>query len=201
MSDAGLSVLPKQLEPVNVYHIEAKLLDQRLYAISRELRDARDHWEMKSDRCEAAVSQARAYLEECASEYRCLLDTAGQLATRSEIAKAVALLCAVFPSADRTDLSGFARIACEDVGQMRPSRYALHTALKELRRSSKWLPAISEILPELRKHEDRLAGRRNAFTSLPKLIEQVEARRDEIIRKRKAHALRSAPLPKNDTPA
>ena len=75
-------------------------------------------------------------------------------ATRREIAGALAGLVAAFPNAAKKELQIYGRLLAKDVSDAAPSCGALGHACTILRRTSRFLPAISEVLEAIRSAEE-----------------------------------------------
>jgi hypothetical protein len=79
--------------------------------------------------------------------------------TRNDGKREIGLLLAAFPNAARADLAAFGRLACEDVWALQPSGIALETACRQLRRTTKFVPTISEILETLARVQANYTAR------------------------------------------
>jgi hypothetical protein len=70
-------------------------------------------------------------------------------ATNIEIAKHLALLLKSFPNAGKDNAEMFGRMLCEDVAAQQPTIGGLEAACRHLRRTSRFIPVIAEVLTAL----------------------------------------------------
>jgi hypothetical protein len=114
----------------------------------------------------------RVMAEKWFTDMRNFVAHASKPVTREDIAKHIILLIACFPG-NREPV--FGRMLCEDVGALQPSVGALESACRDLRRTSKFMPAICEVIEAVRLAEGRIkwAGRRLA--NIPKLVDEAKS--------------------------
>ena len=96
----------------------------------------------------AGVERARAFLDSCATHAAALREAAEPLPI-DEIGRQIGLFVMAWPNASKADLAGYGAQLAEDVIERRPCRYALRSALRHLRQTSPFLPAIAEVLTAL----------------------------------------------------
>lgn len=116
---------------------------------------------------DAVLPQAEAMLEE--------LQNLGRPATKTDIAKHLALLVKSFPNAGSADCTVYGRMLCEDVAADKPSVSDIEAACRKIRRTSKFLPTISEVIEAIEKEKSR---RLNVTSPISGLIES----RDRLLR-------------------
>jgi hypothetical protein len=98
-------------------------------------------------------------------------------ATPIEIAKCIGILVACYPG---TPSDIFVPVACSDILAESPTVFALEEACRTLRRTSKWLPRISEIIEAIADAED---GLRNTIARLNRVATRLPAIKGEIERR------------------
>jgi hypothetical protein len=101
-------------------------------------------------------------------------------ATMRDLGPELARLVGAFPNAGRNDLAIYATMLAEDVAAARPTRDAVSAACRRLRRSSKFLPTISEILETLGQSQLELNERMDLLAKLPEALPRA---RDEHVRR------------------
>jgi hypothetical protein len=111
-------------------------------------------------------------------------------ASPSETQNQLAVLVACFPNAPKdTPLEVYGAALRADVEDAQPSRGALALACRNLRRDSRFLPTISEVLDALEVAETRLRHAAYRLDDVPRIVER---RRAEIERVKREHAQRVA---------
>jgi hypothetical protein len=128
-----------------------------------------------SDR-RAAVAAAEAVIA-AADSTRRELNRAMAPATHDDIAYQLAALVAAFPNSRADELYG--RILVADVGALQPSVGAIGAACRELRRSSKFLPAIAEVCAALADAERTFRLALERIDELPPRIAEAKKRLQE----------------------
>jgi hypothetical protein len=98
-----------------------------------------------------------------------------QPATDHELKALLAVLAGSFPTAPRTDLQIFGRALIEEIADTKPSRGALIRACRQLRRTSKFLPTICEVLEAIEKAEMHLMCFQADIHRLPEMIKHKQA--------------------------
>lgn len=112
--------------------------------------------------------------------------------TRNDVKREIGFLLAAFPNTARTDLAAFGRLACEDVWALQPGRIALETACRQLRRTAKFVPTISEILETLARVQANYAARLNLLEWQPEKLEEAKRQHAREIWWRQESARRRA---------
>jgi hypothetical protein len=126
----------------------------------------------------AAATRLLASVEELGAA----VESLARPATRREIGQHLAALVGSFPL--NRDGEIFGRLLVEDVAATAPSIGALERACTRLRRTSKFLPSISEVLEAVRTEERKLGSDALDIEQLPKryhdAIESnaIQAKRD-----------------------
>lgn len=112
-------------------------------------------------------------------------------ATRKELGALVAALLAGFPQAGKAD-PAFARVLIEDIAAKEPTIGALDDAVRTLRRSSTFLPAIAEVIEALDRSERNLANSAEFLDCLPELVADLRKKREDEISRREREQLADA---------
>ena len=94
------------------------------------------------------IQRAQAFLDSCAAQTGALHEAAAPLPVEA-IGIQIGAFVTAWPNATKADLAGYGAQLAEDVIERRPCRYALRSALRRLRQTSRFLPAIAEVLAEL----------------------------------------------------
>ena len=84
------------------------------------------------------------------------LATVSRPADLTEVARSLATLIAGYPMVQKSELAAFAELLAADVFELGASAYAIMTACKKLRRTSKFLPSISETLAAIEEESGRI---------------------------------------------
>jgi hypothetical protein len=98
-----------------------------------------------------------------------------QPATDHELETQLAVLAGSFPTAPKINLEIFGRALIEEIADANPSRGALIRACRQLRRTSKFLPTICEVLEAIEKAELHLMCFQADIQRLPEMIEHKKA--------------------------
>jgi hypothetical protein len=77
------------------------------------------------------------------------LQAAGRTASERETAEQLALLLKAYPNAGSADREIFGALLIEDVASMQPAIGDIHEACRWLRRTSRFLPTIAEVIEAL----------------------------------------------------
>jgi hypothetical protein len=104
------------------------------------------------------------------------LDALDGPANRDNIASALLLLTAAFPNTSSRDLNLYAQLLSEDVKDAAPGKLALDLACRRLRRTSRFLPAISEVLDAIATATKQIEGARCSIAKLPETLSEVRRR-------------------------
>ncbi|MGY4399861.1 hypothetical protein [Bradyrhizobium sp. USDA 3315] len=102
-----------------------------------------------------------------------------RLAEPQEIKRQLQILIGAFPNASKQDLSIYGVALLEDVVGERPAVSALVKACRELRRTSNFVPTISEVLAELGKQSSRLDDLAADVGSFHEQIDRAKAAASE----------------------
>ncbi len=98
---------------------------------------------------------------------------AAEPASEREIRTELSCLVAAFPTAARADLKVFGALLVADVAAAKPSKYGLATACRSLRRTSRFLPSISETLEAIEKAERSLHYKRRSIETMPEHLAKI----------------------------
>jgi hypothetical protein len=117
------------------------------------------------------------------------VEHASRPATSDEIINHLTILVCAYPTGS-SDLEIYGRVLGEDVIATKPSLFALEHACRKLRRTSKWRPAIAEVLGEIEEAEGILHKAKRELRELPSRLarykeeqrRQEEQRRNHIAR-------------------
>jgi hypothetical protein len=90
-----------------------------------------------------------------------------------DIAAALLLLTAAFPNTSSRDLNLYAQLLSEDVEATAPGKLALNIACRRLRRISRFLPAISEVLDAICGSMKQIKNARWIIAKLPEALPEV----------------------------
>jgi hypothetical protein len=115
---------------------------------------------------DAALPELEAALRE--------LQNLGRPATKVEIAKDLALLVKSYPNSGTTDGEVYGRMLIEDVAAEQPAIGDLAPACRNIRRTSKFLPSISEVL-------QAIAGAKNRREDLVYQLTRLIKSRDRLV--------------------
>jgi hypothetical protein len=105
-------------------------------------------------------------------------------ASKVQIANHLALLLKSFPNAGKDNAEVFGRMLCEDVGAQQPTIGALEAACRVLRRTSRFIPTISEALAALAEAEASQAETIRTLAGLPDHCKWLAARVQDDIKRR-----------------
>jgi hypothetical protein len=132
------------------------------------------------ERLEAAIHAAQALA--ATVDLRAIeadLHEAGRPATAQEIKRQLQLLIGSFPNSGRNDLAIFGVALLEDVCEEKPGIVALTNGCRLLRRTSKFVPTISEVLTmieqETQRHETALAAVREFSERIERALQAAVA--------------------------
>lgn len=100
-------------------------------------------------------------------------------ATEQEIGVYLVLLLKAFPHAGKEDRSAFGRMLQEDVIDLKPSIGAMESGCRAVRQTSKFLPAISEVLEAVRNADTSLRGSVERLRLLPEFIARLDTQIQE----------------------
>jgi hypothetical protein len=106
-----------------------------------------------------------------------------QPASKMDIAKQLAILVKCYPNAGNADAEIYGRLLIEDVAAMQPAIGDLEAACRNLRRTSKFIPAISEVLEAIadaKNHRYDITRKLiDLTTSRDKQVREVEKEREQ----------------------
>ena len=93
------------------------------------------------------ITDAAAFIEsDCYQEVRTVVAEMARPATREEIKRELQILVGAFPNATKSNLEIFGRALALDVIDLHPCIEAVRVGCLALRRRSRFLPTISEVL-------------------------------------------------------
>ena len=92
-----------------------------------------------------------------------------------EIAAALRQFVLAWPNASKADLAGYGAHLISDVHRELPCRRALDEAMRLLRRNSKFLPSIAEVLAEISAVQRRMRNLAYQIGRKPAFIEKLRA--------------------------
>jgi hypothetical protein len=101
------------------------------------------------------------------------LDALDKPANRDDIAAELLLLTAAFPNTSARDLNLYAQLLSEDVEATAPGKLALNIACRRLRRVSRFLPAISEVLEAIAGATKQIKNARWTIAKVPEALPEV----------------------------
>jgi hypothetical protein len=90
----------------------------------------------------------------------------------------LAALPATFPTASKTALDVYGAALMDDIVELRPSGGAVMLACRHLRRTSRFLPTISEVVDAIEGAREKLFWTAVVLNNLPDDIKRVRARLD-----------------------
>lgn len=102
-------------------------------------------------------------------------------ASHREIAGNLALLVQAFPYPPKTNLTSYGQQLMEDVCFREPSLFALYATCGELRRKSRFLPAIGDVISTIDEYEKVLAHRIQNLRRLPAAIADFETKQRDAV--------------------
>jgi hypothetical protein len=91
-------------------------------------------------------------------------------ATEPQIRATLATLVGAYPNASKSDLTAFGALLVMDVRAMRPTVFAISRAVTNLRRTSKFLPSIAEVIEAVKDAQDYLANIEGMASECPQLV-------------------------------
>lgn len=97
------------------------------------------------------------------------IEAASRPISRGNLALHLSLLLKSYPNAGSQDAAVFGRFMREDVLSLEPSVGAVDLACRRWRRKSKFLPAISEMMDEVRSAQSQISGAIDFVRRLPAL--------------------------------
>jgi hypothetical protein len=129
---------------------------------------------------ELLTTGSEADVDRAIEEVHSTLVRGSQPATRKQVARAVASLIGSFPNfGSKSEARLFGGQLAEDVAAAEPTAMALDMMVRTIRRKSKFMPAISEVLVEL-----DVAGRAldMAWTAVSQFVERWGEAQDQVER-------------------
>jgi hypothetical protein len=100
-------------------------------------------------------------------------------ASKTQLANHLAVLLKSFPNAGKDDAEVFGRMLCEDVGAQHPTVGGIEAACRHLRRTSRFIPTISEVLAALAEAEESQRKTIVVLSSFPTQRERLALRIQE----------------------
>ena len=119
---------------------------------------------------EAAVAEAESIDSALVDEVRSM----GQVASGAELKTFLRMLVSAWPNASQNDLAGYGLQLSQDVEDQRPSRYALRESSRCLRRTSRFLPSISEVLDVIAMADKKMAAVLKTLDQIPVALAQAK---------------------------
>lgn len=113
------------------------------------------------------------------------IERAQESADDSFIARELKWLTTSWPNASKADMAGFGAMLTVDVKCANPTRYGLASACMALRRTNRFMPAISEVLDAIRGADERVRSVHLALSTLPQILADLKAKADEEAEQRK----------------
>ena len=101
------------------------------------------------------AEHAEDFLRRCAASAVMLRD-ATEPASDEDISAELLRFVGAWPNASHGDLASYGAQLAQDVIDRQPCRYALGTALRHLRQTSRFLPSIAEVLGEIDRAQSRI---------------------------------------------
>lgn len=80
-----------------------------------------------------------------------------------------------WPNVSKSDLAVFGGLLAQDVVERQPCRYALRSALRHLRQTSRFMPAIAEVLAEIDRAQAKARDTVFHLRELPAALERARA--------------------------
>ncbi|MBA2689987.1 MAG: hypothetical protein H0U63_04210 [Burkholderiales bacterium] len=117
----------------------------------------------------ARIDQAIKLVE----QQRAVIQGAAAPAARGSVGGYLALLMKAYTNSGMQDSKVFGRLMLEDVMSMEPTIAAVEIACRQWRRSSKFLPAISELLVEVKAAKSQVDNTVEFIERLPALRERI----------------------------
>lgn len=125
------------------------------------------------ERLQVVLDGARA-VASAATQLRVELAPALGQATDDDIERALGMLVIAFPNPPKgVDLAGYGALLADDVRSLSPSLFAVETACTRLRRMSRFLPAISDVLAAIEAAEAMAARADHQAADLPRWIDKA----------------------------
>lgn len=122
-----------------------------------------------------AIPAAELLLSACASQSSALRHALEPM-PREDLKRATIDLLTAWPNASRGDLAGYGAQLVRDVLERQPCRYAVREGFRKLRHTSRFLPAIAEVIDALDEAQSRIRDFSARLTQLPALIEDAKIR-------------------------
>lgn len=122
----------------------------------------------------AGIARAEAFLKACAAHTATLREAAEPLSV-DEIGRQVGAFVTAWPNASSADLAGYGAQLAEDIIERRPCRHALRSALRQLRHTSRFLPAIVEVLGALDAAQSRVRNTAWHVAQIPAELARARA--------------------------
>jgi hypothetical protein len=102
------------------------------------------------------------------------LESLAAPATKTEIAKHLALLVKSFPNAGSADCEVYGRMLIEDVAADLPAIGDIEDACRQIRRTCRFLPTIAEVIEAIRVAKSRRRAQAGRITELIESKEELE---------------------------
>lgn len=121
----------------------------------------------------AAIAEAESFV--AASALSDQVKALGRVASSAEVKRFLLMLVSAWPNASQGDLAGFGLQLRSDVEDQRPSVYGLQEAAVKLRRSSKFLPSIAEVLDAIEAADKRIVVAVTTIDRIPEALAEARA--------------------------
>jgi len=153
----------------------AEMVQKRLERISHRFKDMQKEW------------------DECHPNSWLVKPEESNRPVYSEVAKMITILMGSFPTAKIPEPEIFVRALMDDVMALDPSFVEMETTCRELRKTKKFMPSISEVIEELEKQQERWGQRSDVVWYLeewhkdfPEHIARAKADEEAVLARRKA---------------
>ena len=120
------------------------------------------------------IRQAQAFLDSYTAHATALQEAAEPLPV-DEIGRQIGAFVTAWPNASKADLAGYGAQLAEDVIGRQPCRYALRSALRRLRQTSRFLPSIAEVLVALDAEQSRVRNTLWHVGQMPAALDRARA--------------------------
>ena len=153
----------------------AEMVQKRLERISHRFKDMQKEW------------------DECHPNSWLVKPEESNRPVYSEVAKMITILMGSFPTAKIPEPEIFVRALMDDVMALDPSFVEMESTCRELRKTNKFMPSISEVIEELEKQQELWDQRSDVvwfleewYEDLPKQIASAKAAEEAILARKKA---------------
>lgn len=120
------------------------------------------------------IERAERFLADCSAVDGALREAVEPVPI-TEIGRQLDAFVAAWPNASGADLAGYGAQLADDVIERRPCRHALREALRHLRQTSRFPPAIAEVLAALDEAQARIRNTAWHVGQIPAELEKARA--------------------------